>query len=388
MRAGLRCGLVLEREPLPGTHASGRNAAMARQLEGNAALLQLTVEGVRRLAGTCFDGRPVLNRTGGVYLGQGDPASASELVAGLHAHCVPAEILHPPEACSHFPFLQGFAFRYAIFCPTDGIVDIHALLIGLLAEARQGGFEVITGCTVDSLVLEGGRVAGVRTARGDVRTPLVMDASGAWAGRLGRESAPLPLKPLRRHLFVGETGETFGPIHRGAPFVWDLDAGYYIRPESGGLLLCPCDEAEHPPGVPAPDPAAAELLADKILNYAPGLGDVVLRRSWACLRTFAPDRLPVIGWDEDIAGLFHVSGLGGFGITTSLAAGDLAATLIHGASPGEMDTSAFSPQRAGLVIERQALSRGVELQLRGDRDTRPAPTGSWNRRGPAAIDAE
>lgn len=147
---------------------------------------------------------------------------------------------------------------------------------------------MITGCTVDSLLLEGGRVAGVRTVRGDVRAQLVVDASGACAGRLGRESSPLPLKPLRRHQFVGEAGGTLGPIPRGAPFVWDLDAGYYVRSESGGLLLCPCDEAEHPPGVPAPDPAAAELLADKILKYSPGLGDVVLHRSWACLRTRSP----------------------------------------------------------------------------------------------------
>ncbi|MCC6235132.1 MAG: FAD-dependent oxidoreductase [Verrucomicrobiales bacterium] len=351
-RAGLHCGLVLEREPLPGTHASGRNAAIARQLERHPALLRLTVAGVRRLAGTCFEGRPVLHRTGGVYLGQGDTASASELVAGLHAHGVPAEILLPLEAWRRFPFLQGFAFRYAIFCPTDGIVDIHALLIGLLAEARQGGFEVITECTVGSLLLEGSRVAGVRTARGEVRTQLVVDASGAWAGRLGRESSPLPLQPLRRHLFVGEPGGSSGPMPRGAPFVWDLDAGYYVRPESGGLLMCPCDEAEHPPGVPAPDPAAAELLADKILNYSPGLGDVVLHRSWACLRTFAPDRLPTIGWDADIPGLFHVSGLGGYGITTSLAAGDLAAALIDGAAAGEMDASAFSPRRAEVVKGR------------------------------------
>lgn len=351
-RARLHCGVVLERESLPGTHASGRNAAIARQLERHPALLRLTVAGVRRLAGTCFEGRPVLHRTGGVYLGQGGPAGASELVAGLHAHGVPAEILLPPEAWTRFPFLQGFDFRYAIFCPTDGIVDIHALLTGLLTEARQGGFEVITECTVDSLLLEGGRVAGVRTARGDVRAQLVVDASGAWAGRLGRESSPLPLQPLRRHLFVGQTGESPGAIPRNAPFVWDLDAGYYVRPESGGLLLCPCDEAEHPPGVPSPDPAAAELLADKILNYAPGLGNVILHRSWACLRTFAPDRLPTIGWDAHVAGLFHVSGLGGYGITTSLAAGDLAAALLDGASSAVMDAGAFSPQRAEVAMGR------------------------------------
>lgn len=349
IQSGVRGGLILERERVPGVHASGRNAAIARQLEHNHALLSLAADGVRRLESKNVDGRPVLDSTGGIYLFQGNPDDASGLLAGAHIHGVPAGLLLPADARGQFPFLQGFDFRYAIWCPTDGVIDIHALLSGLLAEAREGGFTLVTDCPVESILLEGARVAGVRTARGEVRTRLVVDASGAWAGRLGRPHAPLPLKPLRRHLFVGESGENAKAPRRNAPFVWDLDAGYYLRPEGPGLLLCACDETVHEPGIPAVDPAAAELLADKLLKFSPGLGDVAVRRSWACLRTFAPDRLPVIGWDAEVAGLFHVSGLGGFGATTSLAAGNLAATLIRGGTPEWIHASDFSPKRAALT---------------------------------------
>ena len=358
-RAGMTGGLLLERERQPGVHASGRNAAIARQLERHPALLSLAVDGVRRLGSHMVDGRPVLDRTGGIYLFQGTPDDANGLLAGLHGHGVPSGLLLPADACVQFPFLRGFDFQYAIWCPADGIVDIHALLSGLLAEAGEGRIALVTDCAVESIVLENSRVAGVRTTHGEVRTCLVVDASGAWAGHLGRAGSPLPLKPLRRHLFVGEAGEGAEAPRRSAPFVWDLDAGYYLRPEGLGLLLCACDETEHAPGVPAVDPAAAELLADKLLRFSPGLGDVAVRRAWACLRTFAPDRLPVIGWDDEISGLFHVSGLGGFGATTCLAAGDLAATLIRGGTPEWIHTSEFSPKRAAMMPGQAVPQRGA-----------------------------
>ncbi len=350
-RSGATSGVVLERELLPGTHASGRNAAMARQLEADPVLRKLAIEGVQRLYAKTVAGSPVLRQSGGLYLTHGEPHPAAEWCAQLHEQCVPAELLSAVRARQRFPFLSSFEFDSALFCPTDGIVDIHALLSDLLAEARHASFEIITDCACESLILEGSVTQGVRTPRGEVRAHIVIDAAGAWAGCLGRESAPFPLKRLRRHLFV--SGDS-GILPRDAPLVWDLDAGYYVRPEGAGLLLCPCDETEHPPDIPEVDPEAEDLLVDKLLKYAPGLANITLRRSWACLRTFAPDRLPVIGWDPDIDGLFHVSGLGGFGMSTSLAVGDIASTLIRGGVVDWIDAGAFGPRREALISFRGA----------------------------------
>jgi len=350
-RAGVASGLILERELLPGSHASGRNAAMARQVEAVPVLRKLAIEGVQRLRARTVAGSPVLRQSGGLYLTHGEPHPAAEWCAQLHEQCVPSELLSAVKARQRFPFLNRFEFDYALFCPTDGIVDIHALLSDLLAEARHAGFEIITDCACESLIVDGSVVRGVRTPRGEVDARIVVDAAGAWAGWLGRESAPLPLKRLRRHLFV--SGDS-GLLPRDSPLVWDLDVGYYVRPEGAGLLLCPCDETERPPGIPEVDPEAEDLLVDKLLKYAPGLANITLRRSWACLRTFAPDRLPVIGWDPDIDGLFHVSGLGGFGMTTSLAVGDIASTLIRGGVVDWIEADAFSARRETLSSFRGA----------------------------------
>ena len=140
-RAGVTSGLVLEREPLPGSHASGRNAAMARQLETNPTLLKLTIEGVRKLRAKEVAGRPVLCQTGGLYLIHGEPDRGTELRKQLHEWCVQSELLPAAPARQRFPFLSRFEFDYTLFCPTDGVVDIHALLTDLLEEARSAGFQ-------------------------------------------------------------------------------------------------------------------------------------------------------------------------------------------------------------------------------------------------------
>jgi D-arginine dehydrogenase len=168
--AGVTSGVVLERELLPGSHAFGRNAAMARQLEEDPVLLKLAVEGVRRLRAKNVDGRPVLRQTGGLYLIHGKSDRAAEWRALLHHYCVPSELWPAAKARQRFLFLREFEFDYALFCPTDGIVDIHALLSDLLAEARAAGFEVITDCACESLMFDGSvvchrRVGGVSRSR-------------------------------------------------------------------------------------------------------------------------------------------------------------------------------------------------------------------------------
>jgi D-arginine dehydrogenase len=150
---------------------------------------------------------------------------------------------------------------------------------------------------------------------------------------------------MRRHLFV--SGRVEG-ASRNVPFVWVEGANFYWRGEGDGLLLSPCDETPSEPGLPSTDPAAAELLAQKLARHAPGLGDLPLRKNWACLRTFAPDRRPIVGPDPRLPGLFHVSGLGGFGMMTSAAIGELAALVLTGRHIDWIDARTVDPARAFL----------------------------------------
>ena len=246
------------------------------------------------------------------------------------------------RARARAPLLAGVTFDVGLWCPDEGVVDIHALLADYLRVAREGGFQIHTDCEVEALVASGGRVAGVQTPRGEIGAEVVVDATGAWAGRLGRDRAPLPLQPVRRHLFVSAALDADLST---LPFTWVEDAGFYFRREGDGLLLSPCDQTPSPPCSPSVDPAAAELLAEKLSAGAPGLADLAIRRGWACLRTFTPDHRPAIGFDPQVPGLFHVSGLGGFGMMTSAAVGELAAGLLAGQAPDWIDAGTVAPGR-------------------------------------------
>ena len=343
-RAGLGPGVLLEQEGIFGYHASGRNAALLRLAESDPLILTLALRSLGHLRNLASDAGPLVDTTGGLTLA--GPKGSEELDehrAHFQQAGVNAISLTPAEARPRFPLLRAVAFDAAMLCPDEGVIDIHGLLTLYLRKAREAGFALQTNCRVEDLLVEAGRVTGVQTTRGEVRADAVVDASGAWAGRLGKGARALPLTPLRRHLLV--TGPPDAGVGR-SPYAWHEDAGFYFRPEGDGLLFSPCDETVMPPGDPPTDPAALDLLAEKLGRSAPSFTDLPVRRSWACLRTFAPDRHPLLGPDPDLPGLFHVSGLGGFGAGTSAAIGELAALVLAGRSPDWIDAARVAPRRA------------------------------------------
>lgn len=344
-RAGLGPGLILEQEPSFGTHASGRNAALVKLSEGDDIVRTLVTRSLRAIRAIEPADEPLVRRTGGLALASTDH-SVHELETvrdGLARDGAPAHLLARDAACRQLPFLDLFEFKTALWSPDDGVADIHALLVRYLELAREGGFKLRTNTRVEEIVVEAGRAVGVRTdANEEIRADIIIDGSGAWAGRLGRPASPLALTPMRRHLFVSAALDF---VRAGQPFAWLEDAGLYFRPEGDGLLLSPCDETAMPAGLPPTDPAAAELLAEKLGRAAPSLSDLAIRRQWACLRTFSVDRRPLIGHDPQVPGLFHVSGLGGFGMMCSAAIGELAATLLAGQPVDWIDPSIVAPAR-------------------------------------------
>ena len=116
----------------------------------------------------------------------------------------------------------------------------------------------------------------------------------------------------------------------GSPVVWNLDDEVYFRSETGGLLASPCDETPFEPCLPPTSLDALEVLGEKLQRLSPRLADCSVRRSWACLRTFARDRQFVAGVDPRLAGLYWLGGFGGRGMTEGLAAGEVLACVMDG----------------------------------------------------------
>jgi D-arginine dehydrogenase len=343
--SGARDILILEQEEVPGVHSSGRNAAMVRQVVSDPALTELAAEGAAFLRALPADWPvPVgFERNGSLLLGSGegwrnlvrDAETARRL--GMDVECWTRE-----RARDFVPALKDADFEGAVWCPTDGVVDIHALLTGYLKAAQSLGARVRYRSAVEKIVTRENRVTAVVTDEATIETEVVINAAGPWAGAVAGLAGAVaaPLRPCRRHLFVSAP---ISWVNRKWPFVWDVTHEFYFRPEAGGLLLCPCDQEEMAPCDAPTDESATELLFEKIQRYLPALSEVALKHRWAGLRTLSDDGRFVIGWDPEVRGFFWVAGLGGHGVTASPAVGALAAKLIL--NPNETRGEEFSPAR-------------------------------------------
>ena len=327
---GMHDVCVIESEQFPGMHASGRNAAMVRQVVSSSPVAEMAREGCSFIDHWSHQTDvPVFQRNGSLLLRSLiSPDSLKNSIEESVRAGIKSQIIGHRDAVQRVPVLGQAAFDDAVWCPSDGVVDAAALLSHYLSEAKKRGARIITGMPVTGIEVLSNRVTAVRVGNQNFPCDVVVNAAGAWANEIASlaGSAQVPMKPYRRHLFMGSMRE----IDPTWPFVWDLTHQIYFRPESSGLLLSPCDESPHSPGLPLTDDSACDLLTLKVSRYLPKLSELTLSKSWAGLRTITDDGNFVIGWDPKVFGFFWVGGLGGHGVTCSASVGRLAAATLHG----------------------------------------------------------
>jgi len=340
--------LVLDQAEQPGAEASAQNAGMARRLGEDPyerALALRTGAWLAAPSGADWP-EPPSRVVGAVLALNSDPQHLHDGVAHLRVHGVDVQRLDGVGAVA--PVLAGAQLSAVWWLPDERVVDPHALLQGYLRGVVRHRGEVRCGVRVESLITEGGRVVGVRVPEGQIRTDRVVLAGGAWSSSLAATAGlRRPLFPLRRTLLQSAPHPLSRPDH---PWVWVEDRGVYARPEGGGWLVSACDEAHDPPaaGPGSRGPVDPELRAraqDKVDRTLPALAGLVLDRGWTGLRTFAPDRRPVLGADPDAPGLWWVAGLGGFGVTCGHAAGEAVAAWMRGESTPWLSPRGVSPGR-------------------------------------------
>ena len=177
----------------------------------------------------------------------------------------------------------------------------------------------------------------------------------AWLRQLRRRGGTMQLGAR----LISARCEGSGLPSPDLPLVMDLGGGFYFKPEGRDRVwLTPHDEVPSPPCDAAPEEmAVAQAVArfEAVVDW-PVAG---IEHRWAGLRSFAPDRAPVYGFDPDMPGFFWFAGQGGFGIQTAPAAATLAASLIRGVAPpahlAPIDAATYDPARFRSSIARLVL---------------------------------
>jgi len=337
---------VLEAEPVIGHHSSGRSAAIFIRNYGNTTLRALNA------ASALFLARPegisdtsLLSPRGELLLAMEEDLPKFDAYldgsAGL-------ERLSPREALELVPILREEAIAAAAIEWDAQDIDVDRMLQGFARKLRGHGGQIITGAPVQSIVRRDG-VWSVTTPAGEFSAPILINAAGGWADTVARMAGvrTLGLGPLRRSAVLIPAPDGYD-INR-----WPLFANagdqWYAKPEAGKLMISPAEEDPvEPHDVWADDMVIAEGLHR--FEQAVTIPITRVEHSWAGMRTFAPDRTPVVGFAPDADGFFWLAGQGGYGMQTAPALSLLAADLCLGRS-SSLDASvieALSPGRDAL----------------------------------------
>jgi D-arginine dehydrogenase len=204
-------------------------------------------------------------------------------------------------------------------------IDVDALHQGFLRGARSAGAKLMTGTRAARIKRRHGSWS-IELDDAAVGAPVLVNAAGAWADELAQSCGAnrLGLQALRRTALLVDPPP--GVDVRQWPAVIDADEEFYFKPEVAQLLLSPADETPQTPGDAHPEELDIAVGVDRVQAAL----DIDVRRvnhSWAGLRTFAADRVPVVGFDSRAEGLFWCAGQGGYGIQTAPALARTAAAL-------------------------------------------------------------
>jgi D-arginine dehydrogenase len=342
--AAHRRTLIIEGEEQCGYHSTGRSAAFYLESYGGPAVAKLTAASGSFLESppSDFADRSYLFRRGALHLSDGE---WPEIPEGIESRRVDR-----PEIETILPGIQD-QWTKGLLEPSCADIDVAALHAAFLRKFRKKGGEVRTNAQL--LNARGtGRGWKIVLADGNELAALILvNATGAWADLVAEVCGvdPIGFAPKRRTMVQLQVAAPAGFQLRSMPLIDDSLGRFYFKGESeNSIWLSPHDEIATEPCDAAPD----EIDVAKAIERFESVVDwrvERIERKWAGLRTFAPDRLPVYGFDSDAPGFFWCAGQGGFGIQTSPAASKLAAALLLEAEPDAMlagvDALNYSPAR-------------------------------------------
>jgi len=339
--AARRRTLIIEAEDQCGYHSTGRSAAFYLESYGGPEVAKLSK------ASHEFLDRPPANFSDHGFLHtRGDLhitlSELPELPAGVETR-----IVERSELEQMVPGIRP-QWRRALFEPGCADIDVAALHAAFLRRFRHEGGTVATNAQLAAGRYRAGRWTIDLADGSRASAALIVNAAGAWADSVGQACsvAPLSIAPKRRtmvQLRVGRSGL------RELPLVDDAGGTFYFKGEGDCTVwLSPHDEIESDPCDAAPEEIDIAKAIDRFEDVVDWPIERV-ERSWAGLRSFAPDRLPVYGFDANVPSFFWCAGQGGFGIQTSPAAAKMAAALLLEEKPDDMvariDPAGFSPGR-------------------------------------------
>lgn len=358
-RRGIKGVVVLEREKFAGTGSTAKAAGGIRQQfssQVNVQLSMLSVKHFERFPEEMGTG-PVFWQVGYLFL-LSDAAQWATFQAQANMQRglgLDVRTLTPAQVGEIVPEVSLDGVLGGTFCPTDGLGDPHMVTQGYESKARELGAKFHFERPATGLLMDGEKVVGVRTAQGDIHTPLVINAAGPYAAEIARwAGVDLPVLPYRRHCFITQP---LPWVHERLPMIVDMHSGVYMHRESGGMLMGLADKDEPTSFDTSVNWDFLEQVVGPAMERVPGLEVAEIKTGWAGLYETTPDHNAVLGPVTGVPGLLLANGFSGHGFMQAPGVGQLIAEWVVDGKPS-LDLSGLSHDRfrdGRVVVEANVI---------------------------------
>jgi glycine/D-amino acid oxidase-like deaminating enzyme len=327
-RAGYRDIQIIERGELAAA-TSSQAAGLVGQVRGSLERTRLAMASValysriEQETGYPADWR----QTGSIRIAMtGERVREFRAMAGVAAAAgLDVEFLEPARLAGLFPPLDAGQVKAALWCPTDGYLQPHSLVMAYARAARDRGVTIAAHTMLTGITVTRGAVTGIRTSAGSAATDMVINAAGPWAGAVAAlTGAELPVVPVRHEYFVTVPQDGW---HGSLPVLRIPDIRIYARAEVNGILcggweadglsLDPREVAAGQPLAVAPDWDVLSGFAADFARFIPAVTAAQIREVFRGFPAFSPDGRFIVGPVPGIRGFVMAAACNAHGVSGS-----------------------------------------------------------------------
>ncbi|MCR6544516.1 NAD(P)/FAD-dependent oxidoreductase [Dehalobacterium formicoaceticum] len=240
---------------------------------------------------------------------------------------IPVQKVTPEEAKEIVPHLNIEGLIGATFCGTDGHANPFHVVDAYYKAAKRLGVVFETYTEVTGIKAAKGRVNAVQTTKGDIVTPLVINATSGAAGLIcNMVGFDLPLYAQRHQALVTEPVE-----HMQDPMVMSLSHRLYCQQVPHGSFVMGVGDPNEPIGQNINSSwEFLEDMARQVTTVLPILKNLRVVRQWGGLYDMSPDANPILDQVPDAQGMWVLAGFSGHGFMVAPQTAVLVAQKITG----------------------------------------------------------
>ena len=338
---------VLEKESLLGYHTTGRSAAFFTENYGNKIIRSITKASRFFLENPplCFKDNELMTKYGGsLFIAN---KSQSKIVDKelKYAKSVSANVfeIDKKSVLNMVPIIKEEYLDRAIHEPDSKVMDVDLIHQGFARGLKENNGKILFNEEAEEITKING-LWNVRTKNNKFISPILINAAGAWCDEVSILAGckPLNLSPKRRTVIIFEDLSNLNTSQW--PVVIDIEDNFYFKSEAGKILASPADETDSPPCDAQPEELDIAMTIDRLQN-ATNFNIKKINHKWAGLRSFFPDRTPIVGEDPLQSGFYWLAGQGGYGIQTSPGISKIIECLITGTKwPDYLSDNSITPE--------------------------------------------